>query len=173
MGTNARPIGTSPVRFDSGRPAITLPRAPTDEEKALALLRHVKRLGPHASWKVDKGIGVTLELRDFAQGGTQLRGDFGQALDDAAQFLLESPRRRVWIGGYADARESRNEKTLYWLSYKRAMHVWYALAQRKVPVSQLLEMTGQGEKSALFQGNVDPGKFRMVEVKLLALGYLL
>lgn len=170
MLRTARSIGINPIHT----PGRTPPAAPplSKAEQTRAFVQSADRLGTHVQWWEVPG-GVKLKLFDFAQGDAHVRPDHGPALDDAAAFLAVSPWRRVWIIGNADKFESKNEKTLDWLSLKRAQRVWDQLAKRKVPKSQIIAMNGHGVMGAgatISQAapkHDEPGKFRMVEVLLM------
>jgi hypothetical protein len=162
-----RPVGINPTHT----PLNTTP-PPSKAEETRRFVESANRLGTHVQWWEVPG-GVKLKLFDFAQGDAHVRVDHGPALDDAAAYLAVSPWRRVWIIGNADKVESKNEKTLDWLSLKRAQRVWDQLAKRKVPKSQIIGMNGHGVMgagAAISQAapkRDEPGKFRMVEVLLM------
>lgn len=162
-----RPVGINPLHT----PGNTAP-PPSKAEETRRFVESANRLGTHVQWWEVPG-GVKLKLFDFAQGDAHVRADHGPALDDAAAFLAVSPWRRVWIIGNADKLESKNEKTLDWLSLKRAQRVWDQLAKRSVPKSQIIAMNGHGvmgagaEISKAAPKRDEPGKFRMVEVLLM------
>ena len=162
-----QPAGINPERtLDSIVPP------PSKAEETRRFVESASRLGTHVQWWEVPG-GVKLKLFDFAQGDAHVRADHGPALDDAAAFLVVSPWRRVWIIGNADKFESKNEKTLDWLSLKRAQRVWDQLARRKVPKNQIIAMNGHGVMgagAAISQAATDrgePGQYRMVEVLLM------
>lgn len=161
------PVGINPIHA----PANTPPPL-SKAEQTRAFIQSADRLGTHVQWWEVPG-GVKVKLFDFAQGDAHVRADHGPVLDDAAAFLAVSPWRRVWIIGNADKLESKNEKTLDWLSLKRAQRVWDQLAKRKVPKSQIIAMNGHGVMgagAAISQAapkNNWPGQFRMVEVLLM------
>ncbi len=162
-----RPVGINPVHT----PVNTTP-PPSKAEETRRFVESANRLGTHVQWWEVPG-GVKLKLFDFAQGDAHVRADHGPALDDAAAFLAVSPWRRVWIIGNADTLESKNEKTLDWLSLRRAQRVWDQLAKRKVPKSQIIAMNGHGVMgagaaiAAAATKRGDAGQYRMVEVLLM------
>src|SRR5687767_4671224 len=129
MLRNARSIGINPIHTARNAPPVPSPLSKAEQSRAF--IESASKLGIHVQWWEVPG-GVKLKLFDFAQGDAHVRADHGPALDDAAAFLAVSPWRRVWIIGNADKLESRNEKTLDWLSLKRAQRVWDQLAKRKV-----------------------------------------
>ena len=169
MLRNARSLGINPIHAARQNP---VPPPPTKAELTLAFIRSTNRLGTHVNWFEVPG-GVKLKLFDFAQGDAHVRADHAAALEDAAQFLLASPERRVWIIGHADRSESRHAKTLDWLSLRRAQRVWSQLAKRAVPKSQIISMKGHGimgggaTLSEAAKDRDEPGQFRMVELLLM------
>ena len=119
-----QPAGINPVQtaFGSAPP-------PTKAEETRRFVESANRLGTHVQWWEVPG-GVRLKLFDFAQGDAHVRADHGPALDDAA--ASPRPRHGGACGSSATpTRSSKNEKTLAWLSLKRAQRVWDQLARRK------------------------------------------